>query len=132
MYMVNALSGMICVAAVLRDRWHVNLHRQTGVDDLPVVLPFDYVFAVVNFLFFQAEAGIRDHCVTGVQTCALPICRLGRASIASAIESLVCVFGFFRSAPALNAPPASSPVRTTQRMSLSSSSCGSISFNAAL
>src|SRR5436190_7281070 len=23
--------------------------------------------------FFQAEAGIRDHCVTGVQTCALPI-----------------------------------------------------------
>src|SRR5260221_4310152 len=25
------------------------------------------------FFFFQAEAGIRDHCVTGVQTCALPI-----------------------------------------------------------
>src|SRR5437588_7456057 len=23
--------------------------------------------------FFQAEDGIRDHCVTGVQTCALPI-----------------------------------------------------------
>src|SRR5260221_9250783 len=22
----------------------------------------------------QAEGGIRDHCVTGVQTCALPIC----------------------------------------------------------
>src|SRR5947207_3871253 len=27
------------------------------------------------FFFFQAEDGIRDHCVTGVQTCALPICR---------------------------------------------------------
>ena len=27
----------------------------------------EYVF------FFQAEDGIRDHCVTGVQTCALPI-----------------------------------------------------------
>ena len=27
-----------------------------------------------NFFFFQAEDGIRDHCVTGVQTCALPIC----------------------------------------------------------
>src|SRR5947207_6962567 len=26
------------------------------------------------FFFFQAEDGIRDHCVTGVQTCALPIC----------------------------------------------------------
>src|SRR5260221_10623075 len=27
----------------------------------------------VYFFFFQAEDGIRDHCVTGVQTCALPI-----------------------------------------------------------
>src|SRR5215211_5435433 len=26
-----------------------------------------------RFFFFQAEDGIRDHCVTGVQTCALPI-----------------------------------------------------------
>src|SRR5215204_166779 len=26
-----------------------------------------------SFVFFQAEDGIRDHCVTGVQTCALPI-----------------------------------------------------------
>src|SRR2546423_6863794 len=26
--------------------------------------------------FFQAEDGIRDKLVTGVQTCALPICRL--------------------------------------------------------
>src|SRR5688500_20007778 len=28
--------------------------------------------------FFQAEDGIRDYKVTGVQTCALPICRDGR------------------------------------------------------
>src|SRR5438034_2146266 len=28
---------------------------------------------VSYFFFFQAEDGIRDHCVTGVQTCALPI-----------------------------------------------------------
>src|SRR5205807_5608884 len=28
----------------------------------------------LNF-FFQAEDGIRDYKVTGVQTCALPICR---------------------------------------------------------
>src|SRR5438034_4741735 len=28
------------------------------------------------FFFFQAEDGIRDHCVTGVQTCALPILAL--------------------------------------------------------
>src|SRR5688500_2018945 len=29
------------------------------------------------FFFFQAEDGIRDYKVTGVQTCALPILRLG-------------------------------------------------------
>src|SRR3989441_9954009 len=29
---------------------------------------------VVFFFFFQAEDGIRDKLVTGVQTCALPIC----------------------------------------------------------
>src|SRR5256885_11692697 len=27
-----------------------------------------------DFFFFQAEDGIRDYKVTGVQTCALPIC----------------------------------------------------------
>src|SRR2546429_3734796 len=29
---------------------------------------------IVIFFFFQAEDGIRDVAVTGVQTCALPIC----------------------------------------------------------
>src|SRR5258708_30109812 len=29
---------------------------------------------VTLFFFFQAEDGIRDDLVTGVQTCALPIC----------------------------------------------------------
>ena len=28
---------------------------------------------IVYFFFFQAEDGIRDRCVPGVQTCALPI-----------------------------------------------------------
>src|SRR5256885_9866939 len=32
-------------------------------------MPEDFIF------FFQAEDGIRDYKVTGVQTCALPICR---------------------------------------------------------
>src|SRR2546430_3142192 len=30
----------------------------------------------INFFFFQAEDGIRDLTVTGVQTCALPICSI--------------------------------------------------------
>src|SRR5947207_7107496 len=37
------------------------------------------------FFFFQAEDGIRDHCVTGVQTCALPILR---AVIAESFERI--------------------------------------------
>ena len=32
-----------------------------------------FFFFVVFFFFFQAEDGIRDIGVTGVQTCALPI-----------------------------------------------------------
>src|SRR5438094_4229028 len=31
------------------------------------------VYAYLFFFFFQAEDGIRDRTVTGVQTCALPI-----------------------------------------------------------
>src|SRR2546426_2773928 len=34
------------------------------------------LFLVFYFFFFQAEDGIRDYKVTGVQTCALPICPL--------------------------------------------------------
>src|SRR5256885_9452816 len=33
-----------------------------------------YSFSLLFFFFFQAEDGIRDYKVTGVQTCALPIC----------------------------------------------------------
>src|SRR5437763_11874464 len=46
------------------------------------------------FFFFQAEDGIRDTSVTGVQTCALPICQLftprhpaTRASLAAAVAA---------------------------------------------
>src|SRR5256885_11596758 len=31
-----------------------------------------------SFFFFQAEDGIRDYKVTGVQTCALPICHVAQ------------------------------------------------------
>src|SRR2546422_1721375 len=36
------------------------------------------------FFFFQAEDGIRDVAVTGVQTCALPIFRFSRGSTTTA------------------------------------------------
>src|SRR5437867_12762918 len=44
--------------------------------------------SVVVFFFFQAEDGIRDRTVTGVQTCALPICsRAGAAGRAGGAGS---------------------------------------------
>src|SRR5438874_8015196 len=39
------------------------------------------------FFFFQAEDGIRDLYVTGVQTCALPISVHGRARLGGAARS---------------------------------------------
>src|SRR5690625_5518642 len=40
--------------------------------------------ASLSFFFFQAEDGIRDGHVTGVQTCALPICPLSSRACAAA------------------------------------------------
>src|SRR5207248_4598258 len=37
-------------------------------------------FGLFFFFFFQAEDGIRDRTVTGVQTCALPICSFDEPS----------------------------------------------------
>src|SRR5205809_2460781 len=42
------------------------------------------------FFFFQAEDGIRDVAVTGVQTCALPI--LGRIATGTALVALAFAF----------------------------------------
>src|SRR2546429_3825530 len=58
-----------------------------------VVLRFFYRF----FFFFQAEDGIRDVAVTGVQTCALPIYLLANSCCLQAKEH------FLRPAPALQA-----------------------------
>src|SRR6478735_12543311 len=44
------------------------------------------------FFFFQAEDGIRDYKVTGVQTCALPICR-AQVQERSFYELLPVAFG---------------------------------------
>jgi len=41
------------------------------------------------FFFFQAEDGIRVHCVTGVQTFALPICLDVVVAGGSAIHAVV-------------------------------------------
>src|SRR5256885_1021457 len=44
-------------------------------------------YAMLYFFFFQAEDGIRDYKVTGVQTCALPILR-GHHGVLHQVEAL--------------------------------------------
>src|SRR5256885_13169526 len=51
------------------------------------------VVDVVVVFFFQAEDGIRDYKVTGVQTCALPICRGGEAEQMGHLLSRLLVVG---------------------------------------
>src|SRR2546422_1793940 len=41
-----------------------------------------FLFFILFFFFFQAEDGIRDVAVTGVQTCALPISAVLRLPVA--------------------------------------------------
>ena len=54
------------------------------------------------FFFFQAEDGIRDIGVTGVQTCALPICKGHKMSILVSVvsdlknDSALCPFASTR------------------------------------
>src|SRR5687767_15400901 len=42
------------------------------------------------FFFFQAEDGIRDKLVTGVQTCALPICARARDNYGEPLRPSRC------------------------------------------
>src|SRR5438034_1099004 len=56
---------MSAVAVGLKKKKERRPHRQSRLSSCLSLL--------FCFFFFQAEDGIRDHCVTGVQTCALPI-----------------------------------------------------------
>src|SRR6266511_3775519 len=47
--------------------------KETDVGGRPVAFVPDHNTLIVTADFFQAEDGIRDFHVTGVQTCALPI-----------------------------------------------------------
>src|SRR5207244_9766772 len=55
------------------------------------------ISSFVFFFFFQAEDGIRDDLVTGVQTCALPISYLcTRSSAFRVVVGKHCPFGRLR------------------------------------
>src|SRR5205085_8411812 len=70
--------------------------------------------AVSLFFFFQAEDGIRDLTVTGVQTCALPISsrkawenRVGECSSRSPLDSRITTIRIGSGTPAALMRPAS-------------------------
>src|SRR2546430_3116357 len=50
-----------------------------------VMVVGDRALTVLSIFFFQAEDGIRDLTVTGVQTCALPIYRIADLSVLESI-----------------------------------------------
>src|SRR2546421_6797908 len=65
--------------------WHdrcLTCRRTTGTRILIMGLHI-FVCSFFSFFFFQAEDGIRDLIVTGVQTCALPISAVHRACLAA-------------------------------------------------
>src|SRR5207248_4659208 len=64
--------------------------------------------------FFQAEDGIRDRTVTGVQTCALPICLMEKDRVIE--EVLDEVFGLGPLEPLLRDPSISDILVTTPRL----------------
>src|SRR2546426_1818912 len=55
--------------------------------------------------FFQAEDGIRDYKVTGVQTCALPISKVPKSWITPFLQRVA----WKNSSPAVLVPPTTSP-----------------------
>src|SRR5256885_3207745 len=57
--------------------WYFVIYKNTRIHEVKVIQHYHHSCGVrlSIFFFFQAEDGIRDYKVTGVQTCALPIWR---------------------------------------------------------
>src|SRR5690348_17496177 len=65
------------------DQLIIPMKEGASTDNQTVMLSFGsagVTLRLILFFFFQAEDGIRDGRVTGVQTCALPIFRRATAS----------------------------------------------------
>src|SRR5260370_16121462 len=106
---------MVFLLNLVLDRFHFFLVR---AEDLRYIM--NLILCYICFFFFQAEDGIRDSSVTGVQTCALPIWRrqhrseaLSRASICSARASTgrSTIFPSSEKAPPSDAAAASNTLR---------------------
>src|SRR5256885_8337154 len=82
---------------------------------------YAFRFVAVCIFFFQAEDGIRDYKVTGVQTCALPISLCLCASVTSVLSIITAIrFTFHASRSHPPAPP--SPARKARSAAAGSAS----------
>src|SRR2546430_9667772 len=86
MIICNKISDLIgelwITCQVITHGWlmaRTHLLNITGSNALHDLFLFS-IHEAMLFFFFQAEDGIRDLTVTGVQTCALPICLPDRGS----------------------------------------------------
>src|SRR5690606_40237737 len=85
----------------------------------------------LTYFFFQAEDGIRDFHVTGVQTCALPICSFTSCasfSICRLVRSGVRLLGLAVLAPTLSSD---TPISATTTPTSSAAQAGSIKIGRA-
>src|SRR5260221_8577480 len=73
--------------------------------------------SVFCFFFFQAEDGIRDHCVTGVQTCALPISLMMAMLLATPMFGLPADTPAPKPAEAAKPEPPPEPVKFVSKRS---------------
>src|SRR5258708_2764182 len=73
----TAISIFVCLSMVQLMAVFISMRRTLCGHVLQVALTLILVVGyeiAASYFFFQAEDGIRDDLVTGVQTCALPIC----------------------------------------------------------
>src|SRR5215467_12003615 len=89
------------------------------------------------FFFFQAEDGIRDYKVTGVQTCALPICPTSSAprqtqppSVVGSRPSQRPVLPHVGQLRDVNFTPAAGAARSAAAMTVLTTPAGSSSISA--
>src|SRR2546430_6525675 len=64
--MIDYTGCVVCGVVVI-------VYTSAALTFCPIFVSVDSAFVFCFFFFFQAEDGIRDLTVTGVQTCALPI-----------------------------------------------------------
>src|SRR5256885_11148057 len=80
--MFNVEISVGCIDDIIKDVIHNWVHNSDVLkkySNTSIIL--NYVISIIYSIifFFQAEDGIRDYKVTGVQTCALPISQLALA-----------------------------------------------------